>query len=540
MTLLSNLCKEGIILKNTDTKGAFLQGAFILTVSTAFVKLAGLLFTLPIANMQSVDMSNFYSAYTIYNMFAVLASAGLPVAVSRMVSETLVHGNTDEAKRIYTVSVRIFTVVGAVIAAVMFFGAGMLAWLIGNPGAQMPIRILSVTAFCSFVMSSLRGYFQGNSLMTYTAFSQVIEAFSKLFFGCALAYVIGKAEFGFMDGSSGAIAGVSIGAVLAVIYLTFNKNRFMKKIEPSGTAVRADKVIAKELFRIAIPVSLGASVMSLVNMIDTAVIMRVLQNGFPFFRGLGYTLDEAKLLYTAFEHAKKIFNFPSAFIVPFSVSILPALTSAFTARDSEGIVKNMSTCFKYALMLALPAGIGISVLSGAIMNIFYFNAPEEASAGTPILAVFGIAVVLYAVVSISGAILQSFGRVNMPLISLCVGALVKCVLTFLLVGMEDINILGAPIATCACYVVMIAMNLVFLRRYLTGCGIIIVNTLKTLAAALIMGAATYLVYQPLSSLAGMKMGGLISIVIAVIVYAALVLLLKIVTVKELKSMLRRG
>lgn len=107
-------------LKNNNRKGSFLESAFILTISTAFVKLAGLLFTIPISNMLGGEgMGYFYAAYDIYNMLAVLASAGLPVAVSRMISETLVAGNTDEAERIYKVSTRIFTIIGAVIAFAM-------------------------------------------------------------------------------------------------------------------------------------------------------------------------------------------------------------------------------------------------------------------------------------------------------------------------------------------------------------------------------------------------------------------------------------
>lgn len=479
-------------------------------------------------------MGYFYSAYDIYNMLAVLASAGLPVAVSRMVSETLVSDNTDEAEQIYKVSVRIFTVIGAVIAAFMFFGADLLAELIKNPNAGLSIRALSATAFCAFVMSALRGYFQGHSIMTHTAISQVIEAFAKLFLGCALAYVLLRTEYEYIGGSAGAILGVSIGAVIAVIYLIAVRRRHTKNYVPCGMKVRSNKAIAKELFRIAIPVSLGASVMSLVNLVDTAVILRVLQNT------LGYSYEDANWLYGVLGNAKKIFNFPSAFIVPFTVSILPVLTAAYTAKDKDGVAKNMTTCFKYSLLLALPAGTGILVLAEPIMNIIYFNTPEEAAAGTPLLAVYGIAVILYSVVSISGSILQSFGLVSKPLISLTIGGAVKCILNAVLVGIDGINIMGAPIATVACYVVMISLNIFFLRKHLTGCGAILVNTLKTIAAAAVMGIATYAVYIPLSSFAGVKMGGLLSICTAVVVYAALVLLLKIVTKSELKSMLRRG
>ena len=139
----------------------------------------------------------------------------------------------------------------------------------------------------------------------------------------------------------------------------------------------------------------------------------------------------------------------------------------------------------------------------------------------------------------SGAILQAFGHVNRPLISLTVGGIIKCVLNAVLVGFEAVNIAGAPIATCVCYVVMIGMNVFFLRKYLAGCGAILWNTVKTAAAALLMGGFAYGAYAVLSGALGVKMGGMVSIMGAVVVYAVLVIVLKVVTVKELKSMVRR-
>jgi len=542
----------------TESKGTFLQGAFILTISTALVKIAGLLFTIPIANLLGgTGMGYFYTAYDIYNMLAVLASAGLPVAVSRMVSETLVNGNTDEADRIYKVSVSIFTAIGAVIAAVMFFGADWLAELLANPNAALSIRVLSFTAFFSFIMSSMRGYFQGHSNMIYTAVSQVIEAVCKLALGCALAFVLIRTELSYVGGSAGAILGVSVGAGLAVLFLWINVrkmqvNRPKKKTVPYSRKVarnikknkkkrqagllgsRSDGAIAKELFRIAIPVSLGASVMSVVNLIDTAVIMRVLQNV------LGYTEENANWLYGVFGNAKKIFNFPSAFIIPFTVSILPVLTAAVTEKNREKIALNMTNCFKFAFMVSMPAGIGILVLANPIMNIIYFNTPDEANAGAPMLAVFGIAVILYSVVSITNAILQAFGKVNYPLISLCIGAVVKVVLNAIFVGIESVNIMGAPIATCACYVVMIVLNFIFIGKYMTNLREIGLNTLKILLASLVMGGAAYGLYAVLSGALSVKLGGLCSIAAAGCVYLIMLFVFRAVTVRELKSLLKRG
>ena len=487
-------------------------------------------------------MGVFYSAYDIYNMFAVLASAGLPVAVSRMISETLVDDNHDEAERIYQIAVRLFTVIGAFIAAFMFLFGDWLAARIGNPDAGLSIKVLSVTAFCSFVMSALRGYFQGHSIMTHTAISQVIEAFVKLFLGIALAVVVVRAGGGDSPASAAAITGVSVGAGLAVVFLLFRKRGFDKSVTLSGKPVRSNTAIIKELFRIAIPVSLGASVMSVVNVIDNFIIMHLLQEGIHFgpaaLPGLDFGYETAKGLNGVFGNAKKVFNFPSAFIVPFTVSILPVLTAAYTAKDREGVRKNLTNCFKYSLMLALPAGVGMFILAHPIFKILY--PAGNAEEGVPMLATFGIAVILYAVVSITGAILQAFGKVNLPLVSLTVGGIVKCVLTTVLVSIPALNIKGAPIATCCCYVVMITMNLIFLREYMKGCaGPILLNVLKTTGAAVIMGAAAYFLAIPLEGFLGVRIGGLVAIAAAACVYGVLVFLFRVVTLDELKNMRKR-
>ncbi len=529
---------------NINRRGSFLEGAFILTVSTAFVKLAGLLFTFPIARIiHTSGMGVFYSAYDIYNMFAVLASAGLPVAVSRMISETLVSGNHDEAKRIYEVASRLFAAIGAFVAAFMFIFGDWLAGLIGNPDAGLSIRVLSVTAFCSFVMSALRGYFQGHSVMIHTAISQVIEALVKLGLGIALAVVVMRAGAGDGTSSAAAISGVSVGAILAVVFLFFRKRSFDREKTFSGLQTRTTKQIVKELFRIAIPVSLGASVMSVVNVIDNFIIMHLLQDGIrigPFsLTGLLFDYDTAKGLNGVFGNAKKIFNFPSAFIVPFTVAILPVLTAAYTARDRDEVKKNLTNCFRYSLMLALPAGIGMLVLAKPIFLILYSD--ENAAEGIFMLATFGIAVILYAVVSVTGAILQAFGKVNLPLVSLTVGGVIKCVLTTVLVGIPALNIKGAPLATCVCYVVMIGMNLFFLRSFMKGCAKpILVSAAKTAAAALLMGGAAYFLFMPLERWLGVKVGGAAAILAAGVLYAFLIFLFRVVTVNELKNIRKRG
>ncbi len=532
-------------------KKSFLQSALVLTIATFFVKIAGLVFTVAIQQyaLRDTGMAVFYGAYDIYNLFAVLASAGLPVAVSRMISETLVRENHDEAQKIYKVSIRLFIYIGAALAAIMLIFGDGLASLLNNPDSGLSIRVLSVTAFCAFMMSALRGYFQGHSYMRPTAVSQVIEAFVKLGLGMSLAVIIMKAGGTDKTGSAGAIIGVSVGAVLAVVYLLFKKRKFDKEIVLTGMETRSTKAIVKELFRIAIPVSLGASVMSVVNVIDNYLIMNILQEGAPVFAarigGFGLSYESAKELFGIFGNAKKIFNLPSAFIVPFTVSILPALTAAYVSKNKKDVVGNLTSCFKYSMMLALPAGIGMIILAKPIYNLLYRT--ENTDLGAVMLAIFGLAVILYAVVSITGSILQAFGKVNMPLVSLVVGGIVKCILTAVLVSTPSIGIIGAPIATCICYVVMIFMNFFFLRKFMKGSvKRILVNFIKTLVATVLMGGAAYLVYTLLSSRIDIFASRTIQLVttiafigVAVVVYVAAIFLFKVVTPGELKETLGR-
>ncbi|MBQ7599281.1 MAG: polysaccharide biosynthesis protein [Clostridia bacterium] len=535
-------------MKNTTGKRSFLQSALVLTISTFFVKIAGLLFTIAVQRaLLDSGMGVFYSAYNIYNLFAVLASAGLPVAVSRMISETLVNENHDEAQKIYKVSARLFLAIGAVVAGAMLIFGDALAKMIGNPDAGLSIRVLAVTAFCAFIMSALRGYFQGHNYMKPTAVSQVIEAFVKLGLGLAMAILIMKAGGTDKLGSAGAIIGVSVGAVIAVVYLLFKKRGYDKGTPLVGMETRSTSAIVKELFRIAVPVSLGASVMSVVNVIDDYLIMNILQDGAGLFGakigGLGYLYDYAKSLNGIFGNAKKIFNLPSAFIVPFTVSILPVLTAAYVAKNRDEINKNLSNCFKYSMMIALPSGVGMIILAKPIYNLLYKTA--DADLGAAMLAIFGIAVILYALVSISGSILQAFGKVNRPLISLVVGGVVKCVLTAVLVSIPEINIKGAPIATCVCYVVMIVMNMIFLRKFIKdSVKQILLSLLKTALAAAIMGGATYGVFILLSSVLDIYssrtmavISMIIMLAVAVAVYFASVFLLKVITPGELKETL---
>lgn len=521
--------------KNINEANRFIHGAFVLTVTTAIVKVIGFLFTIPIANLLGANgMSYFYSAYNIYNMLTALAIAGLPVAVSRMISESTQKNNPANTARIYRIALTAFSVIGLFVSLIMFLGADAWAGFIANPNSGLAIRVLSVTAFLSFTMSALRGYFQGHSDMIPTAVSQITESMSKLVIGCILVYYIMNTGGSYEVGAAGAIMGVSVGAILATVILFMYKRRYTKLYYGDITEdiTRTDKDILGELFKISIPIALGSSVMSIVTFFDNTIIMRQLQFA------LNYTLEEAEWLFGTYGNANKIFNLPSAFIIPFSVSIIPALGAAITRENKEQIAFNIASAFKFPMMISFPAGIGLAVLSFPILSIVYFSRPDEVAVGAPLLSVLGLAVILYSVMTITNAVLQSYKKVNFSMFAMLVGAVVKLILNWILVGIESVNIMGAPIATCACYAVIMVMNLLYMRKLIPK-GIKIIRTLMLiLLSGLIMGGAAFAVYNVTDNFVSVRIAGVLAIAIAAVIYFAFIMIFKVVTVKELKSALK--
>lgn len=521
-------------MKETREVNQFISGATVHILSTSVVKVIGLIFTIPLANLLGgTGMGYFYAAYEIYNMLAVMASAGLPVAVSRMISESLQKGSAAYTEKIHRISLSVFAVIGGIISLLMFFGAGIFARFLENPGAEASIRALSVTVFCAFVMSSYRGYFQGHSNMIPTSLSQIIEALSKLAVGFTLAYFILNATSDYTKSSAGAIAGVSAGAFLCTVFLIIYKLKYHNQTRDISEAKDQSIPIVKELFRIAIPVSLGASILSIVNFVDAKVIMRQLQTS------AGFIYEDANWLWGVYGNAKKLFNLPSAFITSLTISIIPALTAAVTRRDEHEAEANISAGIKYTMMIACPAGIAFLFLAQPIMNIIYFRTSEEAASGTPILALLGIAVIFNSLVLITNAILQSYGKVNFPLISMTAGGIFKVGLNWFLVGQKNINILGAPIATCLCYILIFALNFMYIKKQasfrLSGGK----NVALIIAASFIMGICSFGIYKAGLHFAGVRLSGMICIAAGFCIYAVLLFVFKIITRSEIDAVLSK-
>ncbi|WP_300636814.1 polysaccharide biosynthesis protein [uncultured Oscillibacter sp.] len=521
---------------SSKKKQSFLGGAAILAAAVAIVKGIGFFYKIPLNNILGKEGKTYFdSAYQIYNVLLSISTAGLPLALSKLVSEAQARGRENEKRRLFSTAIWIFFALGLAGFAVMFFGTRSVASMLHNESAYWAIRALSPAVFCVCLLACMRGYTQGQGNMTPTAVSQVLEALSKLGIGLALAWYIFQAGMGQEYVAAGAILGVTVGTVLSMCFLVGYLATHRSAVEALDVSA-SRRALASRILAIGIPITLSNSAMSVINLVDTSIVMGRLQNG------LGLTEEAAASLKGAYGYAMDMLNLPPSFVFPVTMSLIPVAAAALARRDYEGTDRIISSAFRLIAILALPCGMGLSVLSTPIMRLVLPAQPEAALEAGPHLQVLGFACMFVCVMNLTNAILQTYGKVQLPVLTVVIGGVVKIVMNYFLVGNPDINIHGAPISTLCCYLVIAGLNLFFVWKYSPTKPKYFQLFFKPAVATVLMGGGAWAVYGFMSrALSGHSAYGanaiatLCGILAGVIVYAILVVALRILRAEDLKT-----
>lgn len=540
-----------------EKKQSFMKGAVILSASTLLVKVLGLLFSIPLANfIDPAAMSYFYTAYDIFAIFLMLSTAGLPLAVSRMVGRACAQGRRKEADRVFSVAFWLFFTIGLIGSLIMFFCSDQIAAMYKNPRAGHAIMALAPTLFFLSIMSAMRGYFQGRSNMVPTAVSQSIEAVTKVLIGVGLALFILHyfdtyalkditkgitALTGVSPGDSwaavGAIVGVSVSAFLGMVYLIFYKLRQKRRdraaaVEDEGGSASRQELLL-QLIRFAVPITLGSCFLSILDSVDSAVIMDRLQTA------AGFTLEGSENLRSILGHARKFFDLPGAFVIPIANSLLPALSGAIVSKDVRGVDNISSVSMRVTLLISIPSSVGMVVFAQPICSLLLAGRPETAAATAPLLSMLSIAIAFNATLYTGNAILQSFGRPVIPVINMAVGGVIKIALSYALAGIPEINAMGSAISTVVSYFVIMVLNFIAIRGSLPNMDSVVGTALPILLSSAVMGFVSYACYQGLCLFFSPRLAVLPAIVVAVAVYAFCIVLFRAVTYDDV-IMLPKG
>nr|WP_317325512.1 polysaccharide biosynthesis protein [uncultured Flavonifractor sp.] len=523
-------------MSSQQKKNTFYGAAAFLAMTTIIVKVIGAIYKIPLtALLPDEAYGDFNAAYNIYTFFLTISTAGLPVALSKTVSECNTLGRQNQKEKVFRVAFSAFLFMGLFSFICMSVFSPIVAkYVLQNEKAVFAVLALSPSVLCTCICSAFRGYAQGHMNMVPTGISQVIEALSKMFLGLALAFLILNSTIPDADlrsrlSASGALLGVSIGSILSVTFLAINHVRTAKRERTPSTDTpdRSGQILSR-LLKLAIPITLSSCTLTIVNLIDTGLVQSQLQSVFTAIQDglagidnsvldifpkaaaifqdnlaafqaevltnpatqLNPILDSARELYGVYSKTMSIYNLPFNLMVPLTACIVPGVSACIARRDRLGAQRTTESAMRVSALIALPCGFGLFALGAPIIQLLTVGNVDETIAG-PLLSILGIASIFVCIQVVASSILQANGIVNLPIITMIIGGVAKVLVSYILVGNPKFMIFGAPIGTLTCFVVVSVLNLLIIKRMVPHPPRLTVVFFKPLVASVIMAAAAW-------------------------------------------------
>ena len=474
--------------QNTEKSDGVISGALSLTLSALIVKILGLVYKLPLSNMLGdVGMGYFNTAYTVYAFFYLLCTAGVPKAIMILISKSKATGNKSMENRILTVSMKLFGLIGVSIMLVYIILATPMSRFIGNSKAVYSMIAIAPCIFLASVSGVIRGSLNANMLLSDIAFSQVIEGLGKLVFGIVFAMIGNRLNLPLHIVSSLAILGVTLGGAFGFVYLLVCQKNKIPRENIGQSGKNEFKAITKQLFSISVPITVSAAVLSLTSMIDLGLITRNLAK-------LGYSESQAAALYGNYTTlAVPMFNLALAILSPISVAFLPSLTEGRAKSNGSLAEKNERDALELTCMVSAPITLGLAMFSEEILSTIFKNSNIEI--GSKLLVLLTPAILFSSLLMMINTILEGFGYVKAPMISMTIGAISKLVISSLLIKNPTFGISGAPIGTAISYFVALVVSLIIYMKKASKIPkiiTIIISTYLPSAVAIILAKCIFI------------------------------------------------
>ena len=549
-----------------NKRQSMLEGAAVLFIATAVVKILGGIFKIPLGNfIGELGMGYFRTAYDLYLPVYSVALAGMPVAVCRLVAESVARERFRDTRRILSVARRSFFIVGVIACLILIAIAYPYLSLVLKQTNGLPgVLVIAPSIIFCCVVAAYRGYYQGLFNMNVTAVTEVIEAVGKLIIGLILAFAVGKAGAPPQYQAAAAIMGITVGTLFSAVYASIRYKR-------SGDGITAEQLrlsppakdsnaTLKALMMIAVPMALGSLATQIAGMIDVMTVQsrlltsvtentEIFKTNYPeMWQALladadagGTDAGVIKLVPTYLYGCYKGFAFSVYNLIPsitsmLGVSAVPAMTTAWANRCKRDVRKNFEMVIRVSSLVALPSGFGICALAGGIMNLLYASKPIGASIAGPVLSIFGIAVIFCGISMPMTSLLQAIGKERVPVYNMIVGAILKIIVNYIFVAIPSVNVKGAAIGTVVCYAYILIADFYVLCKYTK----IVPNLMTTIVKPLIASAMCGITAWAVSGIAGHFMSDKISTVLAIlvacVVYVIAVLVLRVLSHDDIVSL----
>ena len=516
---------------NDKKRGSFVVQAAVLASASLIVRFIGFLYRMPLTALIGDAGNGIYSAgYYIYTFLLILSSAGLPAAISRLVSTRIAKGEYSNAHRVFRVSMAFAGTLGAIGMFVMFFFAEEIALLVDAKNSVYCLQTLAPTLFIVGVMSVYRGYLQGMNIMTPTAISQILEQLFNAVFSVVLAWILVKDSVAL--GAAGGTAGTGIGALVGLLVMIFfyyrEKGSIRKSIvlEDKGLKAETNREIFISLISTALPIIAGTAVFSITNLIDMKMVKTMLMSSGAF------TYDQAEVLYGQLSGKYvTLTTLPVSISSAMATAAIPSIAASVTIGDKKKIRAKINLALKLAMVIAIPAAFGIGILADEILLMLF---PTQ-SAGGSLLVAGAVSIAFLSLCQIVTGVLQGIGKIWIPVIGALLGAVAKVIFNAVLIPIPEINVVGAVISTDMCYLVAAVFNLIMLTR-ITRVKLNYKQMLvKPTLCSIIMSVGCVVAYKVFDIVFGNTISTLLSICVAVMIYLVTMLLLKGITEKDFES-----
>ncbi len=510
--------------------GSFVKMAAILAAAGIIVRFIGFLYRLPLTNMIGDEGNGIYgSGYNIYNFFLIMSSAGLPVAISRMISEKLALEEYSNAKRIFKVSMAATASLSLLCAVLMVVVTRVIsAYCIANGATDSMmyksiwcIYTLTPTVFIVGIMAVYRGYFQGFNTTVPTALSQLIEQIFNAVFSVYLAWLL--IGYGVEFGAAGGTAGTGIGALAGLVVLLTYYIRTRKKRDAiyaedkNNYRIEGYKEIAVRLFKIAVPVITGTAIFSMTNFVDMFMVdSRLAAAGFePEIRTALYGQLNGKYV--------TLTTMPVSISTAIATAVIPSIAASMVKKERKIVQSKVDTALRITMMISIPAAAGLGALGSQILKMLFPNYSD----GGILISVGAFSVIFLALSQISTGVLQGIGKVKTPAFNAIWGALTKIPVNYVLIAIPQINVVGAVISTTVCYIVCSILNFRALVKATEVQPDYVGMLVKPGISAVVMAACALGSYNVVYSLINSNtIATLCAILFAIIIYLIVMVLIK--------------
>ncbi|MFA9559344.1 oligosaccharide flippase family protein [Evansella sp. AB-rgal1] len=431
----------------------YLQGAIIITIASLLSKIIGSVFRIPLQNIAGNEVFGIFTiVYPVYMTVLTLSVAGIPLAISKLISEARVKNDQASVRNIFVTASILGVLFGISSFAIIALFSQPISSLLGGEYARLSLLIVSTTLLVAPYMAVYRGYFQGFEDMKPTAISQVLEQLVRVGILLLVAYFLVSQGYAAHIVAGGVMIGSIFGAMSSLIYLRskYQHSSDIKPVALEKYSFTLFKGWSKKILLLSLPICIGALTMALINVIDSITVPRQLA-------AIGFEALEIPGIYNYYGRGQALVQIAVVFAQALTLPLIPLISSSLVTKDVKRTTKIIEQGLAFTHLTAWPAAIGLFVLT-IPLNFALFGDFQE----NGVIAVVHISALFTAIAVLTTGILQGMNRTISSALLVVTVSIVKVILNILFI--HQFGLIGVAYSTLIVYILLACFNIWLMRK----------------------------------------------------------------------------